>query len=407
MVHLRRSTPTIQNAFAALIAATWKDCLDAMTSFAETESPHLLLLAWTQAVLTTTGMPPSQRAVENGHRILLTALHEYEERAEQWMQAREAGQEALHLLLTESETGFVGMALYTLALRRERPPLYQHVQRMFLESLQHNLSKPTSDLHLARSGSLLFGVSAGLTTLPNHLSASLAQQLMDALWGLYDSARPLDAYKILMSISLLQARKVILDEQRRLNTRARLESPSVLSVDKICLLLSLLDFSQLTSEGGLRIQIALLDQVKLLSLPSLTEQQRLWLCSFLLPWLNDRICSKSLFKAWSGYASDQLKRSTIVNYFFFYSSSIVLGTYVLRRVFWATLIQASPNVLPSVLIAYITVWLQILLVPLDRIWQMYGKKFPTRITAVVMAILGLIAILASAKLPFSWLSYPV
>jgi len=83
MVHLTRSMPATENVFAALVASTWKDCLSRISSSAESESPHLFLLAWTQVVLTTTGLATSERTVETGARIILTSLHECENRAEQ------------------------------------------------------------------------------------------------------------------------------------------------------------------------------------------------------------------------------------------------------------------------------------------------------------------------------------
>lgn len=357
------------STYDELLTRVWQHVIATLRRSLKQEHGLTLVSTWVVSALLSSGL--SARDLE---------IRDYLARLDDWVEQLDAEAE----VLVESPTGLLGLWIH---LRRQRRKhVEDHLEDLFLRSVEHNLGKGKS-LSLSSNVDLLAAVSAGLGSIPE--ATQLREKASECLRVLSQSANGLESVQLLQSWELIQRTDDIphMDIKHRLESIAANEdSPTTERAVAYYGQMRLAGFAKVSS---IVYEMRLLDCLGLVASSSQDESGSvIKLYALSLPYLEKTLSYDSLSDAWQRHSDSRFKRAKAENYWARYLFIVLLLSLILV-VCWPWLQQLGVKALiggGGALLEAI-VWSTVYIIEITC--KLYGRQFWQR--GNIEILVGLIA----------------
>lgn len=343
------------STFDSLLAQVWQHAIASLQNYLREEHTPTLISTWVLSVLLKAGLSPGE-----------PEIRDYLAQLDNWVKQLEAKAE----VLDESSTGLLGLWIHLRRQRRKR--IRNHLENLFLRSVEHNLQKP-KDLSLGTSVDLLTAVAAGLgSTSP---SDELQAKTSERLQAISRNAGTLELIQLLWSWEQLQRIGDIprLDLQHRFESIAAEENTPI--VERAMAYYGQLRIGEMFDIPNLEHEIRFLDCLGLAANSSQNSNGSVVKAYVLsLPYLKQKMSHNSLFDSWRRYTDSSFKRAKIENYWARYLFVVCLAALA-SVACWPWFRQLDIGFQVSVGTAVATAALMLTAFTIEITFELYGRQF--------------------------------
>ena len=343
------------STFDGLLAQAWQHAISSLRNSLREGHAPTLISTWVVSVLLKAKLSPKEPEI----RDYLTQL-------DNWVEQLEAKAE----VLDESSTGLLGLWIYLRRQRRKR--IKDHLENLFLRSVEQNLQKPKT-LSLGTSVDLLTAVAAGLGSISR--SAELRAKTSKRLQALSRNADALELVQLLQSWELIQRTGDIprLDMQHSLELIAAEENSPI--VERAMAYYGQLRMAELFDTPSIEYEMRFLDCLGLAVSSNQDGSSSIVEAYVLsLPYLKQRMSYDSLFNAWQRYADSAFKRARTENYWARYLSVVCLAGLG-SIAYWPWFRQLDIGFQVSIGVAVVTAALMLTTFTIEITFELYGRQF--------------------------------
>lgn len=359
--------------FDSLLTQVWQRAISSLRNNLREERLPTLISTWVVSVLLKAKLSPKEPEIRDYLALL-----------DNWVEQLEAKAE----VLDESSTGLLGLWIYLRRQRRKR--IKNHLENLFLRSVEHNLQKP-KDLSLSTSVDLLTAVAAGLgDTSP---SAELQPRMSKRLQALMQNADALELVQLLQSWELIQRAGDIphMDMQHRLESIAAKEDSRI--VERAMAYYGLMRLAELFDAPSIEYEMRFLDCLGTASSNQDESDSMIKAYVLSLPYLKRKMSYDSLFDTWQKYTDSAFKRAKTGYYWTRYLFVVSLAALA-SIVFWPWFQQLAPGFQVSIGMEAGTALLMLTVYTIQVTLELRGRLFweKGRIEILILLIGSLIAI---------------
>lgn len=342
--------------FNGLLAQIWQQVITSLRDKLEEELFPNLNSAWIASVLLRVGLSPKEPEI----RAYLVLLDNWVERLE--VKAK---------LLDESSTGLLGLWIYLRHQQRKR--VNNHLENLFLRSVEHNLEK-SKDLSLGTNVDLLSAVAAGLrsTSLPAELQTRMSERLQ----ALVRNANALELVQLLQSWELIQRTGDIphMDVQHRLEAIAVDENNPV--IQRAIAYYGQSRLAGLSGTPSIEYELRFLECLGATASSDLGKKGNSIVRAYtlFLPYLKQKLSYNSLLDSWQRYMDSSFKHAKTENYWARYLFTVCLAILALVTC-WPCFRQLDSGFQISIGTAVATALLMLTIFTIEVTAELYGRQF--------------------------------
>jgi len=342
-------------AFDSLLAQAWQQTASSLRNNLREETLPALSPAWVVSVLLKVRFSAKEPEI----RDYLTLL-------DNWVGQLEVKTE----VLDESSTGLLGLWIYIRRQRRKR--INNHLEGLFLRSVEHNLQKP-KDLSLGTSVDLLAAAAAGLKSTSS--PAELRTRTSERLQALVQNADALELVQLIQSWELIQQTEDIpqMDIQHKLEAIATDENVPV--IERAMAYYGQLRLADLFGNPNIEHELRFLDCLGIAVSSNLDKSGTMVKAyAFFLPYLKRKLSYRSLLDTWQRYADSSFKRAKTENYWSRYLLAVLTGLGLI--VFsWPWLRQLDIEIQVLIGGEVLTAILMLTTYTLETTFELHGRPF--------------------------------